>query len=454
MANPYGMTLGGLLDRDIVQPVKRFATNNPLDAAAIATIPVPVVGDLTGLLADANMYYNYPEERTLTNAGLSMAGLLPLVPSVTAIKSAKKYGGDPRLIKNPEVIREAMMQQRPQFGFGGQIGNLVHKPLSEMQHTFVPTPGGLLAPKRTSAEELARGGNNVLINLVGDKTRAGGVITEIGGKKLEIPVNSQGGRDYGRSQAQMQDESVWASAGGIPQSIQNKIDEAGREADNVYLGYVSMGGASDAVSHHMSDAILEQIKVGDITKKSKKLFDDHVKNIKIKNDKTKKIEQPLKDWPGLDSPNISDYVAALPQGARGVFTKAMDKASWRRLGFPDIAETRYALTDPELLGLPSGYGGQFIGRGRPGSLVDETPSYVHETYPNTIKGDYVGALDDPLPRQVMFPEFHRARRAEGKDVVPDDRAFNIGAPQVQKLDQEWLDGVMSYYDDLIAGRLD
>jgi len=54
----------------------------------------------------------------------------------------------------------------------------------------------------------------------------------------------------------------------------------------------------------------------------------------------------------------------------------------------------------------------------------------------------------------MFPEFHRARRAEGKDVVPDDRAFNIGAPQVQKLDQEWLDGVMSYYDDLVAGKLD
>jgi len=453
MANPYGMTLGGLLNRDIVQPIKRFATSNPLDAAAIATIPVPVVGDLTGLLADANMYYNYPEERTLTNAGLSMAGLLPLVPSVTAIKRAKQYGGDPRLIKNPEVIREAMMQQRPQFGFGGQIGNLVHKPLSEMQYKFVPTPGGLLAPKVTTAEDLASGGNNVMINLAGDKTRAGGVITEIGGNKLEKNINMQGGRQYGQSQAQMQDESVWASAGGIPKSIQNKIDEAGQEADNVYLGYVSMGGASDAVSHHMSDAILEQIKVGRTTKKSRQAFDSHVKNIKIKNDKTKKVEQPLRDWPGLDSPKIAEYVSALPQGARGVFTKAMDKAAWRNMGFPDIAETRYALTDPDLLGLPSGYGGQFIGRGRVGSVVDESPSYVHETYPNTIKGDYVGEIE-PLPRQVMFPDFHKARRAEGKAVVPDDRAFNIGAPQVQKLDQEWLDGVMSYYDDLVAGKFD
>lgn len=454
MANPYGMTLGGLLNRDIVQPIKRFATSNPLDAAAIATMPVPIVGDVTGLLADANMYYNYPEERTLTNAGLSMAGLLPILPSASAVKLSKRYGGDPRLIKNPEVIREAMAQQRPQFGFGGQIGNLVHKPLSEMQYEFVPTPGGLLAPKVTTVEELAAGGNNVLINLVGDRTRAGGVITEIGGRKLENPVDMQGGKDYGRSRAQMDDESVWASAGGIPKSIQNKIDEAGQSADNVYLSYVSMGGASDAVSHHMADAILEQIKVGDITKKSKRAFDSHLRNIKIKNDKTKKIEQPLKDWPGLDSPNISEYVAALPQGARGVFTKAMDKSSWRNMGFPDVAETRYALTEPELLGLPSGYGGQFIGRGRVGSAVEESPSYVHKTYPNTIKGDYVGALEKPLPRQVMLPDFHLQRRAEGKDFVRDDRAFNIGAPQVQKLDQEWVDGAMQYYDDLVAGRYD
>jgi hypothetical protein len=323
-----------------------------------------------------------------------------------------------------------------------------------MQYEFVPTPGGLLAPKPITAEELASGGNNVLINLVGDRTRAGGVITEIGGRKLETPINMQGGYDYGRSKAQIQDESVGASAGGIPKAIQNKIDEAGQEADNVYLGYVSMGGGSDAVSHHMSDAILQQIKVGNVTKKAKRAFDSHVKNIKIKNDKTKKIEQPLKDWPGLDSPNIDEYVSALPQGARGVFTKAMDKASWRDMGFPDIAETRYALTDPALMGLPSGYGGQFIGRGRVGSAVDETPSYVHETYPNTIKGDYVGSLNEPLPRQVMMPTFHRNRRAEGKAVVPDDRAFNIGAPQVQKLDQEWLDGVMEYYDDLAAGRYD
>jgi hypothetical protein len=454
MPSPYGMTVGGLLNRDLVQPIKRFATTNPLDAAAIATMPVPIVGDVTGLLADANMYYNEPEERTLVNAGLSSLGILPFVPSVAAVRAAKKYGGDPRLIKNPAVIREEMAQKKPTFGFGGQIGNLVHRPLDEMQSTFVPTPGGLLAPKVTTAEDLAAGGDNVLINLVGDKTRAGGVVTEIGNNKLETPVDMQGGFQYGQSRAQMDDESMWASAGGIPQGIQNQIDEAGREADNVYLSYVSMGGASDAVSHHMADALLEQIKVGKITKKAKKAFDSHLRNIKIKNDKTNKIEQPLKDWPGLDSPNISEYVAELPQGPTGVFTKAMDKRSWMDMGFPDVAETRLAITDPELLGLPSGYGGQFIGRGRVGSAVEGAPSYQHKTYPNTIKGDYVGGLAEPLPRQVMFPDFHQARRAAGKAVVPDDRAFNIGAPQVQKLDQEWLDGVMQYYDDLEAGIFD
>jgi hypothetical protein len=44
MANPYGQTVGGLL-MDAASSVGRFAKSNPLDAAAIATMPVPIVGD-------------------------------------------------------------------------------------------------------------------------------------------------------------------------------------------------------------------------------------------------------------------------------------------------------------------------------------------------------------------------------------------------------------------------
>ena len=57
-----------------------------LDVASIATAPVPVVGDVLGLTADAKRMYDNPEERTAANVGLAGLGLLPFVPSVGTIK--------------------------------------------------------------------------------------------------------------------------------------------------------------------------------------------------------------------------------------------------------------------------------------------------------------------------------------------------------------------------------
>lgn len=54
-----------------------------LDAGALASSPVPVVGDVVGLLADVNRMRD-PAERTPMNYGLAALGLLPFVPSVMA----------------------------------------------------------------------------------------------------------------------------------------------------------------------------------------------------------------------------------------------------------------------------------------------------------------------------------------------------------------------------------
>jgi hypothetical protein len=47
---------------------------SPLDAAAIVTGGVPVVGDLTGLAADVDMYMRDPESRNIPNYLLTAAG--------------------------------------------------------------------------------------------------------------------------------------------------------------------------------------------------------------------------------------------------------------------------------------------------------------------------------------------------------------------------------------------
>lgn len=66
----------------------RLSVLDMLDAAALPTMMIPGVGDVTGTGADLNMYLNDPSSRTAGNYALSMAGLLPFVPNVAG--SVKK----------------------------------------------------------------------------------------------------------------------------------------------------------------------------------------------------------------------------------------------------------------------------------------------------------------------------------------------------------------------------
>ncbi len=55
-----------------------------LDTAAIGLSPIPVIGDLLGLGADANRFINEPESRTPLNFGLAALGLIPFVPPLVS----------------------------------------------------------------------------------------------------------------------------------------------------------------------------------------------------------------------------------------------------------------------------------------------------------------------------------------------------------------------------------
>jgi len=70
---------------------------SPLDAAALITSPVPVVGDVTGLAADVDMYMRDPESRNIPNYILSAAGVVPFVPAASQVrKGIKAYHGSPQ----------------------------------------------------------------------------------------------------------------------------------------------------------------------------------------------------------------------------------------------------------------------------------------------------------------------------------------------------------------------
>jgi len=79
-----------------------------LGGVSLPLSAVPVVGDVAGLGADAAMYANYPEERTLGNYGLTLAGMLPGIPAAAAMRTAK--GG-------LDMSQAARMQRADEMGF-------------------------------------------------------------------------------------------------------------------------------------------------------------------------------------------------------------------------------------------------------------------------------------------------------------------------------------------------
>jgi len=59
---------------------------SPLDLAAIVSSAIPIVGDVTGLAADADMYARDPESRNMVNYILTGAGVIPFVPAASQVR--------------------------------------------------------------------------------------------------------------------------------------------------------------------------------------------------------------------------------------------------------------------------------------------------------------------------------------------------------------------------------
>lgn len=74
--------------RGLLSDIGDWAEENPLDAAALATSPIPILGDVVGGVADAKALYDDP---SWTNAGLAAIGLLPFVPG--GLGSIRAYHG-------------------------------------------------------------------------------------------------------------------------------------------------------------------------------------------------------------------------------------------------------------------------------------------------------------------------------------------------------------------------
>lgn len=105
--NPNQGLLGNLREAAGPQQIQGLLGRmEPLQAAAGATMPIPIVGDVAGLAADASQFIQDPASRTPLNFGLSALGMLPAIPSMSGIKEIKDFSERWRQAGIPNAVEE------------------------------------------------------------------------------------------------------------------------------------------------------------------------------------------------------------------------------------------------------------------------------------------------------------------------------------------------------------
>jgi len=284
---------------------------------------------------------------------------------------------------------------------------------------------GLLDRITIDAEKM-QGGS--IIPFVGDRSIAGQNLLGIGGYRFDNPVYLEGGYDFMRTHSP--EGTVWASNQGAAQALQNRINKAaGDFSGDVYGVYSAMGPLAMDYNVMMADALFEQIKNSKITKKAMQEFDKELRAVRP-------------EWKGIGNPESRAQLEA--NGAlRTAFVDRMQLDKFQDANFPNIAYTRWALTDPKLLNEPMYSSGLAIGRMSPGADLVLNPVTPHKTYDSQLRGQYMGGFDQSIPREIMFPDWYRQRRVEGRPESGDTYSFMRAKP-IQQTNQQWLDGIMNY----------
>ena len=307
-------------------------------------------------------------------------------------------------------------------------GIKLDRPVSEMTAVTEPTPRAALVEREIMPLEGLLGGR--IIPLVGDRAAAGRVLRSVDDVELERPVILQGGPDFMRMQRfeNPEESAAWASGKGVVSGLSRRVREASQGGD-VYGMYTAMSQTGVDYNTMLTDAILGQLPNAKITKKLKKEFDKEIKKI-----------EP--NFVGIDSPDLEMQLLNNAP-LRKVFVNRMELEKFRSGGFPNVAAARKAITEPELLDVPVGYTGYTISRLDPMGRIVESPRIPHKTYDTQLMGQYVGGLEQQIPREIMFADFFADRRARGMPLSGDEYAFQR-SNVLQEATPQWLENVMNY----------
>lgn len=371
--NDFGPRAYGLLNALMPDPyeaageaVQQFRAGNPIDAFV-------------------TMYGAMPA-----------TGALKVRPSVSSIS-----GGVDHFI--PEYAR----QKDPRL-YHPISGTKLPRPIGEMHAETTPVEG-YSAPKFIRPEDLEGAS---LIPALGDRAAGGGRLTGFNDVKLSSPVDLQAGQAFMRGPAANgPDKAAWASDRPVISRLAGMAREEADAGFAPYLSYTAMSPQSVDYSHHVTDALLGQLQGAKINQDAIDLFTKHMR------ENTANKWKAFNDFPGLLSPDLESYLYGGKNGtARTKIAQLMDQKLFKDAGFPNVAETRFAITDPGLLHASDYSSGRAISKLDPTGRVITSPAVPHKTYRTQLGADpnagYVGGFAHDIPFDVMNKEWIDAKMAQ------------------------------------------
>ena len=205
-------------------------------------------------------------------------------------------------------------------------------------------------------------------------------------------------------------------------------------------------GPSSSLEYNkmMSNSLLQQLDAKSIPASLAKIFDAQ-------------IREQFPQFVGIKSPNLPEQLLADEKhtgNLRKHFANTMNESLYRNSGvFPDVVETRVAISSPTMMNAQLGSGGSSFGLMDPsGKIIGEEALNPHDTYKAKSAGEYMGGFGGArLKVQELFPTYFEERSLLGTP-APEDKisstdwySFGRRMP-TQRYDQEWLDKVMPIYE--------
>lgn len=368
----------GLLTHAPQQPVTGRQVADAMQSAGLLAAPIPVVGDIAGLMGDAAMYAAKPEERTWGNYALTALGALPFVPSAAGKivnRAPGKEAFDPRFGKT-------FAGGDPRKADADRIASLTTK-----VEKFGDTTGDPI--------DLARYVGHPYIISMSDRMDAGGLLRGINGVELNAPVPLPGGQGYmfnnpGR---------VWASGSAPVSSMFNIANDlkAKTGKDPLYIPWRMAPTGSDFAS--VSGEAMLSFAGTTFSKGVKKALDRDMGKL-------------IPGWKGISDPTSIEQFRSAPAATRSQAMHMMD-LKYGSEGMLTPGEARLAIADPKQL---AGRDGQVMNVG----MIDvgagpQRGGGQHPYYPDGVPGRGLGTVTADHNAAEFLPLLAAAKGADSRN---------------------------------------